>query len=111
MSITIIVNDELMRIPSKNEVCPRCLGDGTHDAWSNGMTADEMDEWGEDFIDDYLDGKYDVLCEECHGNNVIEVIDESQATPEQIEAWEENQRIAYQDAVTERQERMMCYGY
>ncbi len=88
MSITFFdpsTGDRVM-LPSKNEVCTRCFGSGTHDSWDNGMTADEMYEWGDDFVDDYFAGHYDTVCEECNGNNVVAVIDEQRCTPEQIEA-------------------------
>lgn len=87
MSITFFDPDtgDRVMLPSKNEVCTRCFGSGTHDSWDNGMTAEEMYEWGDDFVDDYFAGYYDTVCEECNGNNVVAVIDEQRCTPEQIE--------------------------
>jgi hypothetical protein len=55
-------------------VCPRCEGRGSHvnpAVDGNGITAEEMDELGEDFREDYLSGVYDVRCEECGGNRVV----------------------------------------
>jgi hypothetical protein len=113
MSITFFdpsTGDRVM-LPSKNEVCSRCFGSGTHDSWDNGMTVDEMYEWGEDFVDDYFAGHYDTVCEECNGNNVVAVIDEERCTPEQIEAWNEYQQSVYEDRMTANNERKLCYGY
>jgi len=55
-------------------VCPRCEGRGSHvnpAVDGNGITADEMDELGPDFREDYLSGVYDVRCDECKGDRVV----------------------------------------
>lgn len=54
--------------------CPRCEGRGTHvnpAVDGNGISREEMDELGDDFLEDYLGGVYDVACEECHGERVV----------------------------------------
>ena len=68
-------DDEAVRLPSKVEVCGYCGGRGTQDCFDGGMTADEMYEAGDDFIDDYRAGVYDKPCEECNGRNVVVHID------------------------------------
>lgn len=80
-----------IRIPTRNEVCPRCHGEGTHDAWDGGMTAAEMYEQGDEFIEDYFAGHYSVTCTACHGRNVVPVPDERLCTPEQLAAWDRYQ--------------------
>lgn len=58
----------------KYEVCPRCEGEGTHvnpAVDGHGITADEMDELGEDFREDYIAGVYDVACSMCKGKRVV----------------------------------------
>jgi hypothetical protein len=60
---------------TKFMVCPNCEGKGTTVNPSidgNGLSWDDMWEQGEDFIDDYFGGVYDVACAECGGNRVIE---------------------------------------
>jgi hypothetical protein len=55
-------------------VCPRCEGRGTHvnpAVDGNGLTAEDIDEQGPDFLEDYLGGVYDVQCEECGGQRVV----------------------------------------
>lgn len=76
--------EDEIRIPTRNEVCHRCMGDGTHDAWEGGMTVDEMYEQGEDFIDDYRRGVYSVPCTECNCNRVVAVPDEHRAHPRAV---------------------------
>jgi hypothetical protein len=55
------------------EICWRCQGHGVHDAWSGGMSAMDMAEEGQDFIDDYRAGAYNVTCTVCHGQRVLAV--------------------------------------
>jgi DnaJ-class molecular chaperone len=45
-------------LPAKRIVCPRCDGVGTQ------------------FSESYSRGDYDTACEECHGKNVVLVVDE-----------------------------------
>ncbi len=55
-------------------VCPRCGGNGTHvnpAVDGQGITADEMAELGDDFMDDYMHGVYDIRCERCNGARVV----------------------------------------
>jgi hypothetical protein len=55
-------------------VCPRCEGHGHHGP-GHVYTMDELDERfgadADDAMQDYRDGKYDVVCTECHGRRVI----------------------------------------
>ena len=82
--------------PCKNEVCPRCEGYGTHLTPSIGNHAYSHEEFYESFPDDedreeYFKrgGIYDVQCEECKGNKVIEVVDESRLSEEQKKLYAE----------------------
>jgi hypothetical protein len=38
---------------------------------AHGIGAEEMDELGDDFREDYLSGVYDVRCAECGGERVV----------------------------------------
>lgn len=81
--------------PSKNEVCHRCEGYGTHLNPSIGNHAYSQEEFYESFDDEGREeyfkrgGIYDVQCEECKGNKVIEVVDESKLSEEQKKLYEE----------------------
>jgi hypothetical protein len=81
--------------PSTNEVCERCEGYGTHLNSNIGSYGYSAEEFAESFPDDNLmgynpreeyfkrGGIYDVTCEECNGNKVVEVVDEDKLNEEQ----------------------------
>lgn len=74
--------------PSKKEVCDRCGGCGTHVNSSidgNGITGSEWDDLGPEFQESYMAGHFDVRCEECHGANVVDVIDRAACTTPALE--------------------------
>lgn len=74
-------------------VCPACQGHGTQDVFAGGMTASEMREHGEDFMDDYAAGVYSKPCEMCHGRNVCtqDDVDEAERRAEDAyERWAES---------------------
>jgi len=81
---------DLNKIKTCKEVCPRCEGHGTHLTPSIGNHAYTMEEFNETFWEEedraeYFKrgGIYDVICEECKGANVVDVMDED-ATPAEI---------------------------
>ena len=74
-------------LPAKFEVCPTCEGRGKHvnpgiDA--HGLTQDDFNDDPE-FAESYFSGRYDVVCYECKGNNVVPVIDEAHLNDAQKE--------------------------
>lgn len=70
-------------LPTHNEVCPRCQGEGKHVNPSidgHGITAGEWDrDWDEDSRENYFSGVYDVPCHECKGLRVVKVVDRDEA--------------------------------
>lgn len=83
------------QLPAKFEVCHRCEGRGTHTNPSidgNGLTAEDFEEAGPDFKDDYLSGVYDVPCELCKGERVIPVLDKARCPPALLKAYKKAQR-------------------
>lgn len=101
--------------PSINEVCPRCEGYGTHLTPSIGQHAYSIEEFYESFDDEedrasYFQrgGKYDVTCEKCKGNKVVEVVDEAKLTAEQkvlYEQWQESEEERYREDESDRMTR------
>jgi len=90
--LTIEIDGVEHELPTRLEVCPRCEGTGTHtnpNIDGNGITSDEMAELGDDFLDDYLNGVYDVACERCGGRNVIPVVDEARCAAHLLAAYRE----------------------
>lgn len=93
-------------------VCECCGGKGT--TW-HGWHRDEAatfteDEWFELDEDDrygYATGRYDGICPECNGKNVIATLDEDLSSPEAVESWLNWCTSARESANIERMERMM----
>lgn len=73
---------EMMLMPAHYDVCGRCEGTGKHSnpaLDSNGF-SDEIRADDPEFYEDYMDGKYDITCTECHGKRVVPVVDVSACT-------------------------------
>lgn len=97
----------LARLPVKFELCPQCQGSGSCDAWEGGMTSEEMWEQGDDFVRDYLDGVYNVLCRTCNGKRVVEEVDREGCDPDDLKRYDRLQRELFEMYQQERMERMM----
>lgn len=69
-------------------VCPRCHGEGHYvnpDIDGNGLTSDDIERLGgEDFIEDYQQGVYDVPCELCGTRTTV--------TFEQLADWRDGEQ-------------------
>lgn len=121
IAIVIITDDDeevTHQLPAKNEVCDRCAGYGHHTNPSidgNGITASEWAEWDYEDRESYMNGEYDVTCEECHGNRVVQVVDEDQCSEEQknlFQQWAEQESERYaSDAADRAYQRMECGGW
>lgn len=63
-------------------ICDRCDGEGTtgHPAFDNGITSGEWNEWDDEDRRNYMDGRYDVTCENCKGRGSIKTPDVSRMT-------------------------------
>lgn len=75
-------NEEIQRyqeveLPAKFIVCDDCKGVGKSSAYLGAFTRDDLDELGDEFIDDYRAGNFDRPCETCKGERVVAVVDES----------------------------------
>jgi hypothetical protein len=98
-----------LEVPAKRVVCSRCNGTGRHDpeAWSNGLSQEFLDERDEEWHEDYMAGKFDVVCTECKGQNVVDAIDWDSCTPEQQKAADDHyQELANSRAEAEAERRM-----
>lgn len=86
-----------VNLPAKWEICPQCQGHGKSSAYLGAFTRDEMDEQGQEFMEDYMRGDYDRACEHCKGSGKVLVEDEQRCeTDEQRRAlaWLREQYIA-----------------
>jgi hypothetical protein len=107
-AITVFLNDEDQEheLPCKMSVCPKCEGRGKHvnpNIDDNGLTAEDFEEAGDSFREDYMAGVYDVTCEMCGGVNVVPVVDLARCTKEEKAAYLRKQR---EDAEYEASVRM-----
>jgi len=99
-------------LPSRKEVCPRCHGNGTHVNPSidgNGISTSDECWQDDDFREMYFGGGYDVTCEECGGNRVVDVVDESRCSGDELMAYEAWLDRQYQYEAERRSE--MRWGY
>ena len=97
-------------IPARFEVCPRCRGAGSHvnpAIDGNGLSADDFDEAGDEFRDDYMRGVYDVPCHECNGQRVVAVVDLDRCNDEQRAAWASHERAMAEADRDEYSERFL----
>lgn len=77
-------------LPTKYEVCSVCNGEGKHVNPSidcNGLSRDDFYD-DPDFAEDYMSGKYDVICNNCQGKRVEKIVDRENTSPELLEAYD-----------------------
>jgi len=105
-------NENEIAIPAIFEVCGLCDGKGSHvnpSIDSNGITAEEWDDWDNEDRENYMNGGYDVPCYKCGGKRVIPGPDRDRAIPEHLEIWDENVEDMNSSAYDEYREREMGY--
>lgn len=91
-------------LPGKRAVCHQCNGDGMMENPAIGVLT-EHDLEDADFREALLEGRYDIRCECCQGNKVIDVLDWDALTPKMqkaVETAEAQQRADDADAAGER---------
>ena len=82
-------------LPSRNEVCSRCEGEGRILHPDIGNHAYSQEEFNDTFTDDDKEeyfkgghGIYGVSCHECNGRRVVAVVDRSRVNPDALERYE-----------------------
>ena len=84
MIATVDIDGEVRKAPFTYGVCPLCDGKGSHvnpSIDSGGLTADDFYEDPE-FKENYMNGTYDIPCNECHGKRVVPVCDDPEVLKE-----------------------------
>ena len=84
-------------LPHEKIVCPVCKGKGAHvnpSIDSEGLTAEDFEQ-DPDFEESYFSGAYDVRCNECDGENVIDSINWKRAEERHPGIWEK--WVAWED--------------
>lgn len=87
--------------PGKKVVCTYCNGMGAHSRHLGAIPLEEFDSWDDEDRDNYLDGAYDMVCEECRGERIVLEPD--------FNSMSEEDRKAYEEYVREEMEyRKLC---
>lgn len=89
-------------LPTKWEICPSCLGDGTI---RPNISEETYFDMGPEEREDYFEGRHDRPCPECDGSGKIKVIDEARCDPADLEEYrtQEADRLASEyEAAAER---------
>lgn len=95
-------------LPAIRAVCPCCNEEGTTVNPSidgDGIPGSEMDDLGSDFRESYMAGDYDVRCQRCNGNKVLDILDWERLSPKLQAAVEraiDEERAAEAEAAAER---------
>lgn len=119
-------------LPSKKCVCPECEGEGA--VLRDGLrgvafTQSDMEDWDDDFRREYFTkglektgpnspkvpkSRFDQVCPECHGDRVIDEVDENNLSEDEkvhFDAWQESENLKHEYdrafAAESRMERMM----
>lgn len=98
--------NELVTIPGQMSVCSRCQGLGTHSNPSidgNGLSNDCLSD--SDFMEDYMSGVYDILCEDCDGRNVVPTVNKKDFTSNDWAIYKQHQEFERQDWEMEQESR------
>lgn len=103
--------EEELELPAVYQVCHTYQGRGTHvnpAIDGNGLTAEDFDEQGPDFVEDYFSGVYDVRCDECGGARVVLEVDEERADKAVLDKYNEQLDRRERDRQAELAERRFC---
>lgn len=65
------------QLPFRWIICSACRGEGKSSAYLGAFTAEDMDEAGPEFVEDYIAGNYDRACDTCGGSGKLKEVDPS----------------------------------
>ena len=101
---------ETVEIKAQYEVCGTCDGKGKHvnpSIDAHGISAEEFAE-DPDFAEDYFRGRYDIPCNECHGERVVPVVSDDESEENKKRAQDKmDDWYAYQQEI-DYERRMGC---
>lgn len=104
-----IYNDdgEPVYLPYVWEICGHCSGEGMSSAYLGAFTWDELNEKGEEFIEDYFAGNYDRGCDCCEGSGKIAVVNYDRLSDDQKKRWDEKCEAEWEIEAERRAEKRM----
>lgn len=111
---TLYVDDEEgsgeIALPFKWEICEHCEGHGTSSAYLGAFTREDIDDAGEEFMQDYMAGRFDRACEHCQGGKV-KVVDRSRVAADVLAQYDAQEAEAAECERITRQERWAEGGW
>lgn len=99
---------QYLELVAHYEVCPTCGGHGSHSNHLGAFTQSDIDELGQEWLDDYARGYFDKTCETCQGNRVVPTVTRELNSPELLaiyDKWEQDEWEYRRESEMER--RMM----
>ena len=93
--------------PTKWAICDSCRGEGKSSAYLGAFTSSEWADEDQDFQEDYMAGRYDRTCEECHGSGKVKVAAPEELDEDERKLWEEHAREMAAMRAMEASERRM----
>jgi hypothetical protein len=111
-TVTLCTDDGDVSLPGVNVICSRCGGEGhIVNPSIDGFTMDDLyEDFGSDadeFIDDYLGGRYDITCDECRGRGIVVEVDETRCDPALLAEFRQQEREVAESYAMQRAEIMM----
>jgi RecJ-like exonuclease len=112
MAAPYVIDDDgdEVTLPYRMEVCPQCNGKGSRvnpAIDGNGICSDDEIWQDEDFREGYFSGRYDIVCDECNGRNVVEVLDREACKPSLLAMYDEQEAALYESYAMSAMERAM----
>ncbi len=99
--------DEEIHLPTEWMICRPCRGNGTRVLHGIAITADEWADWDDDMRDDYMNGGYDTVCEDCGGSGKVRGVNERSLSAHHRELYRSTMREIAEDRQMQRMERLM----
>lgn len=103
-------DDGEIALPFKWAICSHCEGHGTSSAYLGAFTGRDIEEAGEEFMDDYMSGRFDRACEHCSGGKVKEV-DRARVSADVLAEFDRQEQGAAECDEIHRQERLREGGW
>lgn len=95
------------QVPFRWRICGHCRGTSKSSAYLGAYTWEEMDEAGEEFIEDYFAGNYDRPCDCCDGTGKVQEVDRKAMSTDDRAAWDAQCQGEAEDRACEAAERRM----
>jgi predicted methyltransferase len=108
-TLSVTIRNTEHKLPSGWAICCTCRGNGRHSIGMGSFTSSELAEQGQDWVEDYMAGRFDSSCEDCEGTGKVLEVDRDRCRPDLLEAWDqEAEEEAEFQSICEHERRMGC---